>query len=137
MSRNQKKLRTAIDELKLIGAKINPSSVEKKAGVSNGSLKYYSELYEEVLELKSCSRKGKQSTRDSRTESLKTSKNKAMKAKRDAESERDELKAQLKAERIEHADTVANLTWALHKAQHSRVMEQINLENSVTKLGKS
>ncbi|MBY8113990.1 hypothetical protein KW494_22070 [Vibrio fluvialis] len=79
----------------------------------------------------------KQSTRAARTESLKNSKNKAMKAKREAESELSELKAQLKAERIEHADAIANLTWALHKAQHNRVMEQINSENNVTKLGKS
>ncbi|BEI23115.1 hypothetical protein KW529_21660 [Vibrio fluvialis] len=137
MTRNERKLRAAIEELKSSGAKINPASVEKQAGVSNGSLKYYSEIYEQVLELKSGNGNRKQSTRAARTESLKNSKNKAMKAKREAESELSELKAQLKAERIEHADAIANLTWALHKAQHNRVMEQINSENNVTKLGKS
>ncbi|EJG1206933.1 hypothetical protein [Vibrio parahaemolyticus] len=137
MAGNEIKLRAAIDELKSIGAKINPSSVEKKAGVGNGALSYYGELHEEVLNLKSGSGKGKQSTRDARSEALKKSKNKAMKAKREAESELSELKAQIKTEREAHADTIANLTWALHKAQNNSVMEEIKLAHGIPKLGKS
>ncbi|WP_182036292.1 hypothetical protein [Vibrio diabolicus] len=119
MTRNERKLRTAIDEMKLSGDKINPSSVEKQAGVSNGSLKYYADLYQEVLQLKSYSRKGKVTAREARTENLKKSKNMAMKVKREAISELSELKAQIKTERMAHADAIANLTWALHKAQRN------------------
>lgn len=51
-NKNYQKLRNAIDSLKASNEKINPSSVEKKAGVGNGALAYYTDLYDEVLELK-------------------------------------------------------------------------------------
>ncbi|EGQ8196113.1 hypothetical protein I7107_000037 [Vibrio parahaemolyticus] len=135
MTRNEKKLRAALEELKQGGAKINPSAVEKKAGVSNGSLSYYTELYHEVLKLKA-DKSEKKTAREIRTETLKSNKNKALKAKREAQTELSELKKQVKVERMEHADAIANLTWALHKAQHKRVMEDINTAIGIKKLGK-
>ncbi|KAB0319698.1 hypothetical protein F6W79_05700 [Vibrio diabolicus] len=135
MTRNEKKLRAALEELKKDGAKINPSAVEKKAGVSNGSLSYYTELHHEVLKLKA-GKSEKKTSREIRTETLKSSKNKALKAKREAQTELLELKKQVKVERMEHADTIANLTWALHKAQHKRVMDDINTAIGIKKLGK-
>ncbi|BCL73746.1 hypothetical protein TUMSATVNIG1_57300 (plasmid) [Vibrio nigripulchritudo] len=59
-----------------------------------------------------------------------------MKSKRDAESELSGLKAEIKMERQEHVDTIANLTWALHKAQQSRILEEINSAHNITKLEK-
>ncbi len=59
-----------------------------------------------------------------------------MKAKREAQTELSELKKQVKVERMEHADAIANLTWALHKAQHKRVMEDIDTAIGIKKLGK-
>lgn len=135
MTRNKKKLRAALEELKQGGAKINPSAVEKKAGVSNGSLRYYTDLYEEVCELKT-SKPEKKTAREIRTETLKNSKNKALKAKREVQAELSELKKQIKVERMKHADTIANLTWALHKAQHRRAMDDIGAANSVKKIEK-
>ncbi|BCL73745.1 hypothetical protein TUMSATVNIG1_57290 (plasmid) [Vibrio nigripulchritudo] len=56
----------ALDELKSSGAKINPSAVEKKAGVSNGALSYYEELHGEVVQLKKRGRGNKLSDKDKR-----------------------------------------------------------------------
>ncbi|EGQ9479153.1 hypothetical protein F3526_25460, partial [Vibrio parahaemolyticus] len=78
-NKNYQKLRVAIDELIASGSKINPSSVEKNAGVGNGALAYYTDLYDEVLELKN----GKKKTPSS-TDRLKSSKKKAFKEKRQA-----------------------------------------------------
>lgn len=137
MAGNERKLRAALAEMKSSGAKINPSAVEKKAGVANGSLKYYEELHEEVVELKNSGDGNELSDKDKRLKSLKKTKNKAMKSKRDAESELSELKAAVKKERQEHVDTIANLTWALHKAQHNRVLTEINSAHNIAKLEKS
>jgi len=133
MTKNERKLREALHELKSNGAKINPSAVEKKAGVSNGSLKYYEKLHLEVVQLK----RSNVSDRDSRLKSTVKSKNKAMKLKRDAETELNELKSQIKLERQEYVDSIANLTWALHKSQQRNALDNMNRAYGITKIDKS
>lgn len=128
-NKNYQKLRNAIDSLKASNEKINPSSVEKKAGVGNGALAYYTDLYYEVLELKN----GKKKTPSS-TDRLKSSKKKAFKEKRQAKAELTETQNKHKAERQQFIDDIANLTMALFNAQRSKAELEIMTEHNVKKL---
>ncbi|EGW0145383.1 TPA: hypothetical protein ACN375_004660 [Vibrio parahaemolyticus] len=128
-NKNYQKLRNAIDSLKASNEKINPSSVEKKAGVGNGALAYYTDLYDEVLELKN----GKKKTPSS-TDRLKSSKKKAFKEKRQAKAELTEIQNKHKAERQQFIDDIANLTMALFNAQRAKVELEIMAEHNVKKL---
>ncbi|WP_158148257.1 hypothetical protein [Vibrio fluvialis] len=128
-NKNYQKLRNAIDSLKASNEKINPSSVEKKAGVGNGALAYYTDLYDEVLELKN----GKKKTPSS-TDRLKSSKKKAFKEKRQAKAELTETQNKHKAERQQFIDDIANLTMALFNAQRSKAELEIMTEHNVKKL---
>ncbi|EGQ9123496.1 hypothetical protein DC894_RS23500 [Vibrio parahaemolyticus] len=128
-NKNYQKLRVAIDELIASGSKINPSSVEKNAGVGNGALAYYTDLYDEVLELKN----GKKKTPSS-TDRLKSSKKKAFKEKRQAKAELTEIQNKHKAERQQFIDDIANLTMALFNAQRAKAELEIMAEHNVKKL---
>ncbi|HCG7314072.1 TPA: hypothetical protein NKR04_001278 [Vibrio parahaemolyticus] len=128
-NKNYQKLRNAIDSLKASNEKINPSSVEKKAGVGNGALAYYTDLYDEVLVLKN----GKKKTPSS-TDRLKSSKKKAFKEKRQAKAELTEIQNKHKAERQQFIDDIANLTMALFNAQRAKAELEIMAEHNVKKL---
>ncbi|HHY0504807.1 TPA: hypothetical protein ACVU5Q_001016 [Vibrio parahaemolyticus] len=128
-NKNYQKLRNAIDSLKASNEKINPSSVEKKAGVGNGALAYYTDLYDEVLELKN----GKKKTPSS-TDRLKSSKKKAFKEKRQAKAELTEIQNKHKAERQQFIDDIANLTMALFNAQRAKAELEIMAEHNFKKL---
>ncbi|EIY6180704.1 TPA: hypothetical protein ACVU4L_001504 [Vibrio parahaemolyticus] len=128
-NKNYLKLRNAIDALKSSNAKINPSSVEKKAGVGNQALKYYPDLYDEVLVLKNGNKK-----QPSSTDKLKSSKKKAFEKKRQAEAELTELQYKHTAERQQFIDDIANLTMALFNAQRAKAELEIMVEHSVKKL---
>ncbi|EGR4170142.1 MULTISPECIES: hypothetical protein [Vibrio] len=129
-NKNYRKLRVAIDELKASNAKINPSAVEKKAGTGNASLSYYEDLYNEVLILKNG---GKESSKPE-VKKLKEQKNKALKAKRDAEGELAEQKSKVKAEKQTLIDDIANLTWALFKEQRAKAQLEILNQHGGKKL---
>ncbi|HDZ9467601.1 hypothetical protein D3A87_09175 [Vibrio cholerae] len=128
-NKNYQKLRNAIDSLKASNEKINPSSVEKKAGVGNGALAYYTDLYDEVLELKN----GKKKTPSS-TDRLKSSKKKAFKEKRQAKAGLTEIQNKHKTERQQFIDDIANLTMALFNAQRAKAELEIMAEHNVKKL---
>ncbi|ENM3767831.1 hypothetical protein V9R55_003376 [Vibrio cholerae] len=128
-NKNYQKLRNAIDSLKASNEKINPCSVEKKAGVGNGALAYYTDLYDEVLELKN----GKKKTPSS-TDRLKSSKKKAFKEKRQAKAELTEMQNKHKAERQQFIDDIANLTMALFNAQRAKAELEIMAEHNFKKL---
>ncbi len=128
-NKNYQKLRIAIDSLKTSNEKINPSSVEKKAGVGNGALAYYTDLYDEVIELKSAKKKTPLPT-----DKLKSSKKKAFEKKRQAEAKLTEIQHKHKVERQQLIDDIANLTVALFNAQRAKAELEIMAEHNVKKL---
>ena len=109
------KLENALEAQKREKKKINPSAVEKRAGVANGSLKNHPVLREIVL-----AEKARQQQPNSDAVSVTKGKRKTVAKERfDAlESRNSKLKAessQFQAEMKAMADSIAQLTWELHR----------------------
>jgi predicted RNase H-like nuclease (RuvC/YqgF family) len=109
------KLEKALEALKKEKRKINPSAVEKRAGVANGSLKNHPVLREIVLIEKNKYRQSKSDT----AQVVKNRRN-AVEKKRyeELEARNNRLKlesSQFKAEMKTMADSIVQLTWELHR----------------------
>ena len=119
------KLENAFEVLKKEKKKINPSAVEKRAGVANGSLKNHPVLREIVLLEKA---KYQQSNPDA-TLVVKDSRNTIEKERYDElEAKNNKLKSensQFQAEMKAMADSIAQLTWELHR--YKTVTRKISL----------
>lgn len=109
------KLENALEALKKENKKINPSAVEKRAGVANGSLKNHPVLREIVLAEKARQQqprpdaapasKGKRKTVAKEQFDALDARNRKLKA------ENSQFQAEIKA----MADSIAQLTWELHR----------------------
>lgn len=110
------------------GAKINASAVEKRAGVSNGSVSYYDDIAELVLNYKTEQReqkagkaKGENSSSDKGSEKANISKvslkkkNEELKKVKEKKKEYYDKYMDLKRKEKEWAERIGNLTMALHK----------------------
>lgn len=119
------KLENAFEALKKEKKKINPSAVEKRAGVANGSLKNHPVLREIVLLEKA---KYQRSNPDA-TLVVKDSRNTFEKERYDElEAKNNKLKSensQFQAEMKAMADSIAQLTWELHR--YKTVTRKISL----------
>ncbi len=109
------KLEKALEALKKEKKKINPSAVEKRAGVANGSLKNHPVLREIVLIEKNKYRQSK-----SNTAPVVKSRRNTVEKKRyeELEARNNRLKlenSQFQAEMKTMADSIAQLTWELHR----------------------
>lgn len=109
------KLEKALEALKKEKKKINPSAVEKRAGVANGSLKNHPVLREIVLIEKNKYRQSKSDT----APVVKNRRNTAEKKRyEELEARNNRLKfenSQFQAEMKTMADSIAQLTWELHR----------------------
>ena len=109
------KLEKALEALKKEKKKINPSAVEKRAGVANGSLKNHPVLREIVLIEKNKYRQSKSDT----TQVVKNRRNTVEKKRyEELEARNNRLKlenSQFQAEMKTMADSIAQLTWELHR----------------------
>lgn len=109
------KLEKALEALKKEKKKINPSAVEKRAGVANGSLKNHPVLREIVLIEKNKYRQSKSDTAPVE----KNRRNTVEKERYDElEARNNRLKlenSQFQAEMKTMADSIAQLTWELHR----------------------
>ncbi|MDK4745473.1 hypothetical protein QOY93_08895 [Leclercia adecarboxylata] len=109
------KLEKALEALKKEKKKINPSAVEKRAGVANGSLKNHPVLREIVLIEKN---KYRQSKNDA-APVVKNRRNTVEKKRyEELEARNNRLKlenSQFQAEMKTMADSIAQLTWELHR----------------------
>ena len=109
------KLENAFEALKKEKKKINPSAVEKRAGVANGSLKNHPVLREIVLIEKN---KYRQSKNDA-APVVKNRRNTVEKKRyEELEARNNRLKlenSQFQAEMKTMADSIAQLTWELHR----------------------
>ncbi len=109
------KLEKALETLKKEKKKINPSAVEKKAGVANGSLKNHPVLREIILAEKARQRKP---NRDAAPATGGKHKTVAKESFDDLETRNSKLKAeksQFQAEMKAMADSIAQLIWELHR----------------------
>ena len=109
------KLENALEALKKEKKKINPSAVEKRAGVANGSLKNHPVLREIVL-----AEKAKQQQPNPVTVPVTKSQHKQVSKEKydDMEARNSKLKAensQYQSEMKVMADQIAQLTWELHR----------------------
>ena len=109
------KLEKALEALKKENRKINPSAVEKRAGVANGSLKNHPVLREIVLIEKNKYRQSKSDT----AQVVKNRRNTVEKKRyEELEARNNRLKlenSQFQAEMKTMADSIAQLTWELHR----------------------
>lgn len=109
------KLEKALEVLKKEKRKINPSAVEKRAGVANGSLKNHPVLREIVLIEKNKYRQSKSDT----AQVVKNRRNTVEKKRyEELEARNNRLKlenSQFQAEMKTMADSIAQLTWELHR----------------------
>ncbi len=109
------KIEKALEALKKEKRKINPSAVEKRAGVANGSLKNHPVLREIVLIEKNKYRQSKYDT----AQVVKNRRNTVEKKRyeeREARNNRLKLEnSQFQAEMKTMADSIAQLTWELHR----------------------
>ncbi|AUV17086.1 hypothetical protein SJS73_13815 [Aeromonas caviae] len=121
------KLENALDALRKEKKKINPSAVEKRAGVANGSLKNHPVLREIVLLEKS---KLQQLNSDA-APVVKERRNTVEKERYDElEARNDKLKyenSQLQAELKVMADSIAQLTWELHRYKTATRIDSPNV----------
>ena len=109
------KLENALEALKKEKKKINPSAVEKRAGVANGSLKNHPVLREIVLAEKA---RQQQPNRDAAPVTNGKQKTVAKEPFDALETRNRKLKAensQFQAEMKAMADSIAQLTWELHR----------------------
>lgn len=109
------KLENALEALKKENKKINPSAVEKQAGIANGSLKNHPVLREIIL-----AEKARQQQPNAGAAPATKGKRKTVAKERfDAlEARNSKLKAensQFQAEIKAMADSIAQLTWELHR----------------------
>lgn len=123
MSRaNSKKIKLlkALEELITEGKKVSPFAVEKRAGASNGLARHYEDVMEKILQAKESSSKTTKtvtispSAADSLKRRLAGAQEKAKKQEELKLKVQDENKRLKDAERS-YADTIAQLTWELHK----------------------
>ena len=109
------KLEKALEALQKEKKKINPSPVEKRAGVANGSLKNHPVLREIVLIEKNKYRQSKSDT----AQVVKNRRNTVEKKRyEELEARNNRLKlenSQFQAEMKTMADSIAQLTWELHR----------------------
>lgn len=109
------KIEKALEALKKEKKKINPSAVEKRAGVANGSLKNHPVLREIVLIEKNKYRQSKSDT----AQVVKNRRNTVEKKRyEELEARNNRLKlenSQFQAEMKTMADSIAQLTWELHR----------------------
>ncbi|MFG0647246.1 hypothetical protein [Leclercia adecarboxylata] len=109
------KLEKSLEALKKEKRKINPSAVEKRAGVANGSLKNHPVLREIVLIEKNKYRQSKSDT----AQVVKNRRNTVEKKRyEELEARNNRLKlenSQFQAEMKTMADSIAQLTWELHR----------------------
>lgn len=121
------KLENALDALRKEKKKINPSAVEKRAGVANGSLKNHPVLREIVLLEKS---KLQQLNSDA-APVVKERRNTVEKERYDElEARNNKLKSensQLLAELKVMADSIAQLTWELHRYKTATRIDSPNV----------
>lgn len=121
------KLEKALEALKKEKKKINPSAVEKQAGVANGSLKNHPVLREIVLIEKNKYRQSKFSTA-----SVVKSRRNTVEKKRyeELEARNNSLKlenSQFQAEMKTMADSIAQLTWELHRYKTATSKDSSNV----------
>ena len=117
------KLTSALEAMIEEGAKINASAVEKRAGVSNGSVSYYDDIAALVLEQKTKQRSSAAKAKVDASDSEVVTISKAdLKKKNDALKKAKELKQkyhnenkELKEKEEIWAAKIGNLTMALHK----------------------
>jgi len=109
------KIEKALEALKKEKRKINPSAVEKRAGVANGSLKNHPVLREIVLIEKNKYRQSKSDT----AQVVKNRRNTVEKKRyEELEARNNRLKlenSQFQAEMKTMADSIAQLTWEVHR----------------------
>ena len=121
------KLENAIEALRKEKKKINPSAVEKRAGVANGSLKNHPVLRDIVLLEKA---KHQQPSSDA-TPAVKDRRNTVEKERYDElEARNNKLKSensQLLAELKVMADSIAQLTWELHRYKTATRIDSPNV----------
>lgn len=121
------KLEKALEALKKEKKKINPSAVEKRAGVANGSLKNHPVLWEIVLIEKN---KYQQSKSDA-VPVVKNRRNTVEKERYDElEVRNNKLKSennQFQAEMKTMADSIAQLTWELHRYKTATLKDPSNV----------
>lgn len=126
------KLENAFEALKKEKKKINPSAVEKRAGVANGSLKNHPVLREIVLIEKG---KHQQSNSDA-APVVKDRRNTVEKERYDElEARNNKLKSensQFQAEMKAMADSIAQLTWELHRYKTATRIESLNVHRIKT-----
>lgn len=121
------KLEKALEALKKEKRKINPSAVEKRAGVANGSLKNHPVLREIVLIEKNKYRQSK-----SNTAPVVKSRRNTVEKKRyeELEARNNSLKlenSQFQAEMKTMADSIAQLTWELHRYKTATRKDSLNV----------
>ncbi|WP_394245648.1 hypothetical protein [Vibrio astriarenae] len=125
------KLMAALDAMAEEGAKINASAVEKRAGVSNGSVSYYADIEDLVLEHKAAQRgqktgkpgakksssgaSGKGSERANISKASLKKKNEDLKKAKEKKQEYYNKYMDLKEKENSWAEKIGNLTMALHK----------------------
>ncbi|WP_318393052.1 hypothetical protein [Enterobacter sp.] len=121
------KLEKALEALKKERRKINPSAVETRAGVANGSLKNHPVLREIVLIEKN---KYRQSKADA-APVVKNRRNTVEKERYDElEVRNNKLKSennQFQAEMKTMADSIAQLTWELHRYKTATLKDPSNV----------
>jgi prefoldin subunit 5 len=109
------KLEKALEELKKEKKKINPSAVEKRAGVANGSLKNHPVLREIVLIEKNNFQQSKSNAepveKDRRNSVAKERYDELEARNNKLKSENSQLKDEIKT----MADSIVQLTWELHR----------------------
>lgn len=121
------KIAKALEALKKENKKINPSAVEKRAGVANGSLKNHPVMREIVLIEKN---KYRQSKNDAAL-IVKNRRNTVEKKRyEELETKNNRLKlenSQFQAEMKTMADSIAQLTWELHRYQTATRKDSSNV----------
>jgi len=114
------KLIKALDELVSEGKKVSPFAVEKRAGVSNGLVRHYEDVMEMINQAKldAIKQPVKSKSSNATLETLKSRLKKAQeKAKKQEQLKQDALSEvqRLKKAEKSYADTIAQLTWDLHR----------------------
>jgi|TARA_R110001583_G_scaffold195348_2_gene372094 hypothetical protein len=114
------KIMKALNELVSEGKKVSPFAVEKRAGVSNGLVRHYEDVMEMINQAKldAIKQPVKSKSSNATLETLKSRLKKAQeKAKKQEQLKQDALSEvqRLKKAEKSYADTIAQLTWDLHR----------------------
>lgn len=135
------KLIKALNELVSEGKKVSPFSVEKRAGVSNGLVRHHEDVMEMInqakLEAAKQPVKGKSSSATLETLKSRLKKSQEM-AKKQEQLKQDALTEVQRLNDAEksYADTIAQLTWDLHR-ELSKVNPRNVFDVNKSKVGKS